>query len=388
MNKLVCEPNLCVGCMACEDICPCGAVRVEDNIQSFSALIDSEKCIGCKLCEKVCPGRNNIEQVHPIFWKQGWTCNDDIRRKSSSGGAACAIASSFISNGGVVCSCEFKDGEFIFSLCDNISDIDKYSGSKYVKSNPEGMYKKIREVLKQGKKVLLIALPCQIAAAKLYIREASLSRHLYTIDLICHGTPSVKVLECFLNQHNQSLKNINNITFRRKGNFSLSENDMSFSGSNAMDSYTIGFLSSLFYTENCYHCKFADIRRVSDLTLGDSWGSELDDTEKMKGISLLLGMTEKANELVQNANMHFEFVDLDKAVLSNAQLQHHSQMPQKYYTTINKIKKGDSIDHLVFFAYPQKVLKQKMKRLIYSIYSISRKDCNKSIQMGGGIIHR
>ena len=38
------------------------------------------------------------------------------------------------------------------------------------------------------------------------------------------------------------------------------------------------------YTENCYSCRYASQSRVSDISLGDSWGSELSEEEKKKGI--------------------------------------------------------------------------------------------------------
>lgn len=42
------------------------------------------------------------------------------------------------------------------------------------------------------------------------------------------------------------------------------------------------FLGGLFYTENCYECKYAQLNRVSDITIGDSWGSELPTEEQKK----------------------------------------------------------------------------------------------------------
>lgn len=88
---------------------------------------------------------------------------------SSSGGVALAIISSFIQNGGYVASCLFKDGEFIFELTNDLEMSKKFAGSKYVKSNPNGIYLKIKERLKTDK-VLFIGLPCQVAAVNNYIR--------------------------------------------------------------------------------------------------------------------------------------------------------------------------------------------------------------------------
>lgn len=68
----------------------------------------------------------------------------------------------------------------------------EFAGSKYVKSNPEGSYKKIRKLLSEERTVLFIGLPFQCAALK-KATEKSIKGHLYTVDLICHGTPSPKV---------------------------------------------------------------------------------------------------------------------------------------------------------------------------------------------------
>ena len=39
------------------------------------------------------------------------------------------------------------------------------------------------------------------------------------------------------------------------------------------------FIYSLFHTENCYECHYADTQRISDITIGDSWGSELSEDD-------------------------------------------------------------------------------------------------------------
>ena len=55
----------------------------------------------------------------------------------------------------------------------------------------------------------------------------------------------------------------------------------------------ISFLTALSDTENCYSCKDAQEKRPGDITLGDSWGTELPENEWKKGISLILCQTEK-----------------------------------------------------------------------------------------------
>ena len=192
----VCEMDQCAGCMACIDICQKNAIKIVDSLKSYNAVIDESKCINCHACHQVC--QNNIlpECKKPVQWKQGWAENKKIREKCSSGGLATAIASSFIEHGGIVWGCVFRNGEFKFESAEKTCELEKFVGSKYVKSNPAGVYKSIKNLLKTGKKNLFIGLPCQVAALKRYVGK-NLEDKLYTIDLICHGTPSPHVLEIF-----------------------------------------------------------------------------------------------------------------------------------------------------------------------------------------------
>jgi len=48
---------------------------------------------------------------------------------------------------------------------------------------------------------------------------------------------------------------------------------------NCLDKYSMEFIYSLFHTENCYECHYADTQRISDITIGDSWGSELSEDD-------------------------------------------------------------------------------------------------------------
>lgn len=366
--KTVCELNQCAGCMACLDVCPKGAITIKDDLSAYNAVIDENKCINCNLCHKVCQSNHPAKLMPPIEWQQGWVKTPDIRKRCSSGEVATAISQAFINMGGIVCSCTFHKGEFVFDFAENIEELQKFAGSKYVKSNPKGIYKKIKEYLKNGRNVLFIGLPCQVSALKNFV-GAQYETGLFTADLICHGTPSPKILEIFLNQYGHTLTNLQDIQFRVKAKFMVYGDYKGIITNGVSDKYSIAFLNSLTYTENCYNCQYACKERVSDLTLGDSWGSELPIDEQKKGVSLVLCQTEKGKQLLQKANIHLENVDLSKAIMNNHQLAHSSFMPKDRDKFFNQLRTR-KFNSLVFSIFPKQCLRQDVKRLLIKMHII------------------
>ena len=360
-TKTVCEKDMCAGCMACVDSCGKNAISVVDSLEAYNAVIDMDRCVGCGRCERVCPQVSSPEAVTPISWHQGWARDPRVRSVSSSGGYAAAISSAFMRSGGLVCSCRQVGDEFLFMLTDDPEDLAAMQGSKYVKSNPRGAYKAVSKALRAGQKVLFIGLPCQVAAMRKYNeRHAEL---LYTIDLICHGSPSSQVLKRFLAEKGKSLDD-GLLDFRKDIQFQLR-----FRGAGSVcrdgvrDRYMIAFLSGLPYTEGCYHCRYARGERASDVTLGDSWGSELSE-ELTKGVSLALCQTDKGRELLDLADIEQFPVDRENAIANNGQLSHPSRKPKERVTFFAGAEKGKKLSELIFRIYPKQCIKYGVKNLL------------------------
>lgn len=377
----VCKLNECAGCRACIDICPKKAIKIDDEHYAYNAHIDEYKCIQCNLCHKVCPNNACLDFFKPpIEWSQGWSSSDSIRKQGSSGGLASELSKAVIKIGGSVCSCTFQNGEFVFSIEDDNTGIEKFAGSKYIKSNPSGIYKKISEQLKAGKTVLFIGLPCQVAAVKRVV-SAKLQDKLYTVDLICHGTPSPHFLDVFLKQYGISTCNLRDIRFRVKDRFQVTEKYKGIVTTGVRDKYTIAFLNGLFYTENCYSCRYARKERVSDITLGDSWGSDLPSLETGKGVSLILCQSEKGKELLSSAQIITKPVDIDNAIAHNHQLKNPSQRPKNREVFFKMIDSGKNFNSAVFKCYPKECIKQEIKKCLIPLHLVGGGKVSYGIQI-------
>ena len=356
IKKTVCELNKCTGCKACVSVCKSNCITINDSIQYFNAVIDSNICVSCNRCKQICPVNSPVELHNQIYYKQGWNDNPVKRAKASSGGAATAIAESFIKNGGVVASCIYSKGRFIFDIIEDISGINKLYGSKYIKSDTDNVYEKIRIYIKKGKPVLFIGLPCQVAAIKNIASAEKFSEKLYTIDLICHGTPSPKLFQKYISENN--IVNIKTIKFREKQKFELNINDNICS-----IEYLDAFLSGIDYTDNCYECRYARIDRVSDITLGDAWGSSLNKYEQNKGISLILCQSEKGINLLKKADLHLEGTDIEKEVDANEQLKHPSIKTWKNRLFFKCISLNYTFKRSVHMCYPDLYFKKWIKNI-------------------------
>lgn len=358
--RTVCAKDMCAGCMACVDICACNAISVHDDLRAYNAVIDVDKCVNCGLCERVCQQNHPASLREPLEWKQGWAVDSEERATSSSGGAAAALSKVFLERGGVVCSCTFRGGRFGFEIAESEDDLKRFKGSKYVKSDPTGAYRAVRSLLRAGRSVLFIGLPCQVSSMRNFCHD---DEGLHTVDLICHGTPSPKILERFLVEHGFNVNDASDIGFRRKARFAIRDGEATVDVPGVTDRYSIAFLNGLDYTENCYSCAYAQQCRASDITIGDSWGTNLLEETPM-GVSLVLYQTEKGKDLVEASGLKLVPVNQQRALDNNGQLCHPSVRPKQRERFFLDINYGNSVATAVSRAFPSQCLKQDVKKIL------------------------
>lgn len=379
--KTVCDYKECTACKACINICPKHAIRIEDRLCFIEAVIDESVCIGCGLCETVCQVIHQPVLKEPVEWYQGWTNSEEDRLLSSSGGFANAISRQFINEGGSVVSCKLKNGRFVYDIAETAKELEAFRGSKYAKSDPEDIYSRVNGLLKKGKKVLFIGLPCHVGGLKRYLDPEG-NQNLITVDLVCHGSPSQKLLDAFLKQYGDGMSSISDIRFRDRTSYRVTgvvfdrkngKKAFSTVPAGVRDRFSIGFLNGLFCTENCYHCQYAGPQRVADITLGDSWGTKLALTQINRGISLALCQSEKGANLLKRSDVTLIEVDLDHAIESNRQLKNAFPIPDEREMFFNLLKKGKSFNKAVSRCYPNKCFRQDVKSILTKLHIIRQK---------------
>lgn len=296
----------CCGCSACAMKCPKHCITMQADKEGFLyPVVNKEDCIDCGLCEKVCHELHPYEQRKPLNVYAAINNDEEIRLKSSSGGIFYLLAEKTISEGGVVFGARFDDEwQVMLDYAETPEDVQPFMGSKYVQARTANAYKDAETFLKQGRKVLFSGSPCQIAGLHHYLRKEY--ENLTTVDFVCHGVPSPKVWQRYLDEVVTSGKQaINDVKFRNKSNgwkkfnFVLSynheEKSYSLCSWHQQNHYMRAFLSDMILRPSCHECRAKQGSSHSDITIADFWGIhiEMPEMDDDKGTGLVLVNTEK-----------------------------------------------------------------------------------------------
>ena len=318
------EVENCYGCFACMDKCPKQCISIVKDKLGHLYAHANEDCIECNACLNVCPSINvqKLNEPKEVYAAVGK--NSKAIKNSSSGGIATILSQEIISMGGVVYGCAFqKEFDFKHIRCETFSDLEKLKGSKYVQSNISDVYTLIRKDLKNNRKVLFIGTPCQVAAVKKYFKENNL---LYTVDLICHGVPSVKILKDSLPDRFVK-EGVDDIRFRIKEKYRMylyKDDELLYTRPLSKDFYLKGFFTSLFNRKSCFSCQYTTKGRIGDITLGDFWGLNDINFKNRDGVSLCLINTHRGQYLYSmiNDKIISHPHKIDEALRGNGPLNH------------------------------------------------------------------
>ena len=282
-----------------------------------------------------------------------------IRKISSSGGIYYLLAESVLRQGGLVYAACYNDDLDVEHRCiDNIEDLKKSCGSKYVQSDIRGIFQDIRDRLEEDIRILFVGTPCQTAGLLNYIGNRP--ENLVCVDFVCHGVPGQKEW----NRYKESLKRrgfqIADVNMRDKSRgwknssycWKLTDYRGNIRYEKRIDNvYMQGLIHNVYLAKGCYNCQFKGFDRPADFTLGDFWGieylyPEMDDN---LGTSLLMIHTEKGCDIFDHLKSKLVYWKITKedAVSYNKSIINGVGIPAERDIYFGKMEKGEDFIRVI-----------------------------------------
>lgn len=253
--------------------------------------------------------------------------DEEVLRKSSSGGAFSALSDFFLENNGIVygAAYDFDNNKVVHVRASNLLERDKLRGSKYLQSKIGDIFSSVSEDLKEGRKVLFSGTICQVAGLKNFLNAKNISMNkLFTCDVICHGVASPLVWKHYIEY--KSPQKLISLNFRNKDLGWTHSKAIAQNNENIIDisEYMKLYYSHAIMRPSCHTCKFASTIRCSEITIGDFWGIEKLDVafDYNNGASFVMTNNEKGKILLEkifasNAKIKFQKVNINNVKQPN-----------------------------------------------------------------------
>lgn len=333
MTELNTAPQLapherCTGCAACCNGCPKGAIRMIPDREGFLYPQVTDGCVQCGHCTHICPVLKQREpRTEPAAFAV-WNGDEDVRRRSTAGGAFSALAEYVLEGGGVVFGAALDDGLKVSHIAvKNLHDLPRLRGAKPVQSDVGESYQQVRLYLDQGRQVLFSGTPCQVDGLYRYLGEHP--ERLITCDVACSGVCSPGIWEKLVRSM-AYVKQQRPLTVDFCGKLSgdsVRRFHVSFENGGQYDAPLLrselgrGITRGLFLRPACHTCGYTSTDRTGDLTLCDITGGNISPQEKQLGMSLLLVNTAKGAQIFDSLPLHRRRFDLAEAVAADQALR-------------------------------------------------------------------
>ena len=320
MNVGILQKDECCGCTACMSCCPTQAIEMCPDCEGFLyPKIDANKCIDCGKCLKVCKDVRYYDEHQKVF--ACWSKDDALRAKSSSGGVFSLLAEYILLQGGDVCAVGYSDDytECLHKIISSIDDLDDLRRAKFVQSKKHDVFSKLKSILIQGKRVLFCGTPCEVGGLRQFLGKDY--SNLITCDIICGcvSSPGVykKYIDFISQKYNSKVISVNfkdkRAGWRGKAIAVKFENGEEYLNSILDDDYTVSFHSRYNIRPSCFNCKYRNLQRGSDFTLGDFWAIEKykPEYDDNKGTSFVLTNTSRAESVLRKLDMNIHVMDIN-----------------------------------------------------------------------------
>lgn len=396
----------CCGCASCVQRCPKQCILLSEDGEGFLyPRIDESLCVDCGLCEQVCPVLNPQSKQAPLSVVAAKNRSEQERMASSSGGVFLPLARDVIKKNGVVFGAVFDEAWEVKHVCaERMEEVFPMMGSKYLQSRIGNTYREAETFLKQGRDVMFVGTPCQIAGLRAFLRHKEYP-NLLAVDFVCHGVPSPGVWRQYLaetysekpplaaGKNTVLLSSLNakspigDIKFRdkcesgwKKYRFVVRKKSASKADKNSvlssdiynMNPFMRGFLSNLYLRPSCHNCKCKQGTSHSDITIADFWGIHVvaphfDDD---KGVSLVLVNTEKGKACFARLGMDVLSASLQQARRYNGAFNERTQAHSKRDVFFTFVRQGQTIKQAVAESLYIPLYKRALGKAVRSVKAV------------------
>ena len=305
------EEKYCCGCGLCnnfkEGICDNkGFFRPNKNITVEE--FDKKYCY-CNLITKT--DKSSLwGEIKETYY--GYSTNDLIRNKASSGGILTAIASFLLRKKIVDCIIQIKVNDnnplttkVVWNTNEN--DVIKCCGSRYTAS---ASLIDILNKIDLSKKYAVIGKPCDIRVLREYINQnKELDNIIYLLTFFCAGTPSKQANKELVRKMNIDEKELKEFSYRGNGwpgKTTGITNEGIISTTDYEESW--GKILGRDIQKICRFC-WEGVGEAADISCGDGWylKDNKPDFEEQEGRNIIFARTIKGNELLKEM---FEFGEI------------------------------------------------------------------------------
>ncbi len=304
---------------------------------------------------------------HCIACYGGYIKDNKELLSCTSGGIATALSKKFIEDGGYVVGVKYAPDfkSALYYVTNDINELELFKGSKYIDAQIGDVYKQVKDLLDNNKKVLFIGLPCKVGALKFSLKKEY--DNLFTCELVCHGPTLNKVhtdyIEYLEKKYNSK---IIEFSVRRKKDswlptylYAKFENGKEFMKEYYKTEYGIAFTK--ISLDRCYNCQFKGNNRTGDIQIGDFWGYDKSkEYFNNKGTSCILVHTDHGSELLKSVDSIALFpVTFEEVVKANTMI-----VKSKNKSTSSCTFKNNLDSKGLFYAVKKSVtLKDRIKKL-------------------------
>jgi coenzyme F420 hydrogenase subunit beta len=327
--------HLCCGCAFCAGICPAGCIRMkrDDDRGLYYPVIEDARCKDCGVCMSICPGvdadiRSNVldggrkrNRNHPRLGSfhrllVGYSTNDTVHRRGSSGGVATEMLVALLQRGmidGAVVTVMREDDPLRTEpvIARTVSEILEAQQSKYC---PVPLGTVLGNIKKVSGRYAIVGLPCHMKALrKIQNIDGRLKKKLpYLIGLFCSRTPSFNATKFLLERNGIDSGRVRTIEYRsgdsHVGHMAVYLKNGSVVKIPHLDFHYWGqMFANFFIPPRCYLC-VDKVAAYADISVGDNWSNQL---YHPWGTSTVIVRSEKGRSII-------DLLETEKRVVSKS----------------------------------------------------------------------